>query len=618
MELAIPALALGALYLVTNQTASSSQPSTYSFDREARNEGSARIEGYEGLLPNTDVPDANYPEDRSFVSADTDLTSQLSTVNKYDTPSVYTDKYFDPASIAQMNRDLANSRGAGGASQEYTSLTGDKVNAEYYQHNNMVPFFGSTLRTRLIDENSNEGLLDSMQGAGSQYISKTERAPLFSPSDNLQWAHGMPSFSDFAQSRVNPSNKISNVKPFEEIRVRPGLGRGSDAENQSLGFNSGMMAREMWMPKTADQMRVSNNPKSSGLSMLGHEGPAMSMVTNRGHHAPVEKNRPDRVAELDQTRYFATVGAAGAAGPLHGSPVDRAEENRATATMSYVGAAGRHDTDGHYVEGEYMPTHRIQLGEANLGPVSGASRTDAYDADYGAKSSKKYTNNRSTANVDDYFGIVGGALGAVVAPLLDVLRPSKKQNTVGTLRPYQNAESTVKNSYLLNPGDRPAPTIRETTERSNGHMFMNSGQERTAYMITKPMDIYTNRRDTTAEYGGPMGVVGAKEIRPYDAEYRQRNNENKSSTIAGRMVPGNMSLLQSDVNVRSSAGMESDLTNRRPAAPTLPFITPGMSQIGEVRGQQQLYGGMETDRSNAYVLSALKSNPYAIQPLTGY
>jgi len=598
MELAIPALALGALYLVTNQ--SSILPK--------------KSEGYEGILPNTDVPDANYPEDRGVISADMDLTSELMTVNRYDTPKVYTDKYFDPAAIAQMNRDLGNFNG-GASNPEYTSLTGDKVNAEYYQHNNMVPFFGSTLRTRIINENSNEGLLDSMQGAGSQYLSKTERAPLFSPSDNMQWAHGMPSFTDFEQSRVNPSNKISNVKPFEEIRVRPGLGRG-DAEGQSLGFNSGMMAREMWMPKTADQLRVSNNPKASGFSMLGHEGPAMSSVTNRGYHAPVEKNRPDRVAELDQTRYFATVGAAGSSAPLHGVPVDRADPNRATATMSYVGAAGRHDTDAQYVEGEYMPSHRNQLGELPLGPVNGTTRTDIYDADYGAKSAKKYMNNRASANVDDYFGIVGGALGAVVAPLLDVLRPSKRQNTVGTLRPYQNAESTVKNSYLLNPGDRPGPTIRETTERSNGHMFVNSGQDRTAYMVTKPMDMYTNRRDTSVEYGG--SATGSKEVRPYDAEYRQRNNENKSSTIDGRMVPGHMSLLQSDVNVRSSAGMESDLMNRRPIAPSLPYVTPGVSQMGELRGQQQLYGGMESDRSNAYVLSALKSNPYAMTPLAGY
>ena len=253
-----------------------------------------------------------------------------------------------------------------------------------------------------------------------------------------------------------------------------------------------------------------------------------------------------------------------------------------------------------------------------FGPAEAIRRTDAYDADFGAKSAKKYTNNRSTSNVDDYFGIVGGALGAVVAPLLDVLRPSKKQNTVGTLRPYQNAESTVKNSYLMNPGDRPAPTIRETTEKSNGHMFVNSGQDRSAYMISKPMDVYTNRRDTTVEYGGACGAALAKEVRPYDAEYRQRNNENKSSTIDGRMVPGNMSLLQTDVNVRTRTGMEADLTNRRQHMPTLPFITPSTSQMGEMRGQQQLYGGMDADRNNAYVLSALKSNPYAMTPLTGY
>ena len=600
MELAIPLLALGALYLVTNQATKSS---------------TSKEEGYQGFTANNDISDVNYPEDRGIINSETDLTSELMTVNRYDTPQVYTDKYFDPASIAQMNRDLGNF--TGNTDTSYTSLTGDKVNSNYYQHNNMVPFFGSTLRTRIINENSNEGLLDSMQGAGSQYLSKTERAPLFSPSENLQWAHGMPSFSDFEQSRVNPSNKISNVKPFEEIRVRPGLGRG-DAEGQSLGFNSGMMAREMWMPKTADELRVSNNPKSSGISMLGHEGPAMSSVTNRGYQAPVQKNRPDRVTELDQTRYFATLGASGSAAPLHGVPVDRADPNRATATMSYVGAAGRHDTDAQYVEGEYMPSHRNQLGDVPLGPISGASRTDIYDTDFGAKSAKKYTNNRSTSNVDDYFGIVGGALGAVVAPLLDVLRPSKRQNTVGTLRPYQNPESTVKNSYLLNPGDRPAPTIRETTERTNGHMFINSGQDNTAYMVTKPMDMYTNRRDTSVQYGGPVGTTGAKEARTYDAEYRQRNNENKSSTIAGRMVPGNMALLQSDVNVRTTAGMEADLVNRRQNIPNLPYMTPGTSQMGEMRGQQQLYGGMEIDRSNSYVLSALKSNPYAIQPLTGY
>lgn len=597
MELAIPILALGALYIVNNQTKSNNP-----------------TEGYEGILPNTDVPDANFPEDRAFISADTDLTSRLSTVNKYDTPQVYTDKYFDPVSVAAMNA-AASSQSQ--SNSTYTSLTGDAVGTDYFQHNNMVPFFGSNLRTRLVNENSNEGLLDSMQGAGSQYLSKSEQAPLFSPSENLQWSHGMPSFTDFEQSRINVSHKISNVKPFAEIRVRPGLGRG-DAESESLGFNSGMMAREMWMPKTADQMRVASHQKASGITMLGHEGPAGSHIQNRGYHAPVEKNRPDRVAELDQTRYFATLGASGSAATMHGAPVDRDDPNRATATASYVGAAGRQDREGAYVEGEYMPSHRIQLGEVPLAPADLVGHSAAYDADYGIKSMRKYTNNRSTSNVDDYFGAVGGALGAVVAPLLDILRPSKKQNAIGTMRPYQNPESTVKNSYLMNPGDRPAPTIREMTEESKGHMFINSGQDRTAYMVSKPMDVYTNRRDTTTSYGGVAGSALAKEVRPYDAEYRQRNNEIKASTINGRMVPGNMSLLQTDVNVRTSNGMESDLAVRRAANPSMPYSTPSASHMGHVSGSQQLYSGASLERNDSYVLNALKSNPYAMQPLAGY
>ena len=592
MELAIPLLALGGLYLVSSKE----KPK----------------ENYEGILPNTDVPDVNFFEDREndVVNAETDITSELGTVNKYDTPKVYTDKYFDPVQIAKMNQAASNFNG-GSTSSSFTSMTGDKVGGDYFQHNNMVPFFGSTLRTRIINENSNEGLMDSMTGGGSQYMSKTERAPLFSPHDNLQWAHGTPSSSDFMQSRMNVSNKMSNVKPFEEIRVRPGLGK-SDNGVDSLGYNSGMMARESWLPKNVDQMRATNNPKPGGYSMFGHEGPAGSHIQNRGYQAPVQKNRPDRIAEFDESRYFATLGAGGAAAPMYGVPVDRPEENRATATTSYVGAAGK--GDGAYVDGEYMPSHHKDLAAYPIGPVDGVGHYGANEADYGVKSFKTYNNNRSTANVDDYFGAIGGALGAVVAPLLDVLRPSKRQNAIGTMRPYQNPESTVKNSYLMNPGDRPGTTIREMTESGNGHLFVNGTQDSNGYTITQPMDIYTNRRDTTTSYSGAMGTTLAKQSRTYDAEYRQRNNDIKSSTIDGRMVPGNMSLMQGDINMRNKT-LDNDLVSRREANASMPYATPDASKMGRVTGAQQLHSTSGIDRNESYVLSSLKSNPYAMRPL---
>jgi molecular chaperone DnaK len=85
----------------------------------------------------------------------------------------------------------------------------------------MVPFFGSNLRNQHVGSNATEGLLDSYTGTGSQAITKKEQSPLFEPHNNLQWANGVPNQSDFIQSRINPSARMANVKPFaEEAKIQ--------------------------------------------------------------------------------------------------------------------------------------------------------------------------------------------------------------------------------------------------------------------------------------------------------------------------------------------------------------------------------------------------------------
>jgi len=181
MELAIPGVALGLLYVITNQ----------------KNKDKGEAFTNKSQLPNVDIPNRNYPGEYPVVSTDNDLTSQLSTANRYDNGSgTYTDKYFNP--------NMNNSSVAPGQ-PTYYSLTGDKVDGSYFGHNNMVPFFGSRLRSQVADSNSNESVLDNYSGAGSQTMVKKEVAPLFSPHENLQWANGAPNASDFFQSRVNPS-----------------------------------------------------------------------------------------------------------------------------------------------------------------------------------------------------------------------------------------------------------------------------------------------------------------------------------------------------------------------------------------------------------------------------
>jgi hypothetical protein len=598
MELAIPGIALGLLYVVTNQ-----------------NKKSENFTNKSNELPNTDFPNRNYPEEYPVTSRETDLTSKLSTVNKFDSGTgVYTDKYFNANSVNNIIVDSYKSENKGAS---YYSLTGDKVDGSYFQHNNMVPFFGSHIRSRHVNENTNESVLDNYVGAGSQIITKKEVAPLFAPSENQQWSHGAPNMTDFYQSRVNPSMRMANVKPFADEKVAPGLGLGYTTQGAD-GYNSGMMHRETWMPKTADELRVDNNPKPTGLMLIGHEGPAMSktpQISNADNIGLQQKYRPERAWEWGQDRLFTTVGAE-KGNTLRSIEIDR-ETARQTSTTDYIGGAG-YNNSAEYLPGEYMPSHSQQLGEVPMAVANANGRNYANDADYGIKSKLAYPNNRTANHQESYFGLVSGSLGAAVAPLLDVLRPSRKSNVIGTLRPYQNPGTKVPESYIFNPADRPAPTIRETTEKSKFHMNVDRNQRGGAYEVAahQPID---NNRQTTGDfyYSGNAGAgAGTRQMKSYEAEYNQRNNDVKSSTIDGRLVPGNMKLMNSDINMRQ-VNRDDFLKNNRAVAGTMPYQTMDVANMGQLQGQNNLYQNIQMDRNNGEALNALKGNPYVLNHLSG-
>ena len=147
-------------------------------------------------------------------------------------------------------------------------------------------------------------ILDNMIGSGSQIRNKVEQAPLFKPQNGLQYANGAPNMSDFYKSRVNPSNRMANVKPWEEKKVAPGLNLGFDGKPTN-GFNNGIMARDNWKPKDVDELRTKNNPKLT-FELKDLEGPAVSHIKNIGMEGKVEKNRPDTYYENHENKWFTT------------------------------------------------------------------------------------------------------------------------------------------------------------------------------------------------------------------------------------------------------------------------------------------------------------------------
>lgn len=598
METVIPLIAIGGLYIISNQNKKQTQNHEESFINK------------HNILPNTDIPDVNYPSEYPPFTDENSKTTKLSTVNKYDTQHVYTDKYFNAEKNIEKTNSYSplNEGNIYDNDKKYYSLNGEKVSQDYFRHNNMVPYFGGHIRSRNVDAKANEQILDSYSGSGSQSFAKREQAPLFSPGENYHWGTGMPNFNDFYKSRVNPSSRMANVKPFEEELVGPGLGLGYTT-NGSDGFNSGMMNREAWMEKTVDDLRVSTNPKSSGLIALGHEGPAMHYVTNRGFLGNMEKNRPDTTFELGQDRLMTTVGLE--KGPTSRSiQVDRFV-SRPETTTEYAGVASNTNAS-FYIDGEYKESIKNQYGDVPLKPAFAGGKGHITESDYGIKTKNAYPNNRTANYQDKYFGPMGGVIGAVVAPLLDALRPSRKENTIGTLRPYQNAKACVNSSYMFNPNDKPLPTIREMTENSKFHLNTNL-QNRGAYAVADVQPSYTNRKDTDDFYyvGNSSAREGLRDMKNYQAEYNQRNNDIKSSTINGRLVQGNMNLYNGNINMISKP-KDNLLVNNRPLAPEGAKKSPSLYNTGKLSGSQELYQNIQLDRTQPELLNALKSNPYAI------
>jgi len=100
-------------------------------------------------------------------------------------------------------------------------------------------------------------------------------------------------------------------------------------------------------------------------------------------------------------------------------------------------------------------------------------------------------------------------------------------------------------------------------------------------------------------------------MRSYKAEYNQRNNDIKSSTIDGRMVSGNMKLYSANVNM-SSKHKDNDLVNNRPMTKNMPPPPPSTSSIGRMSGSQTLNQNINMERNTPDLTNALKSNPFVI------
>ena len=623
MELAIPIVALGGMYLVSNQNKKGNNGGS---NGNGNGNGNSAKESFvtntnlRNALPNTNVPVTNYPVMRLDTGSE---------INAYPAPNAVTDKYYN-ASVG--NRVLQNPNQFGNSYNPNTnpkrnpgfttpntvySLTGDPINQNDFQHNNMVPFFGAKIKGRTADANAVESVLDTMSGAGSQKIRKEERAPLFAPQNDLNFVNGMPNVSDFIQSRVMPGNKMANVKPWEEIRVGPGLDQGYTA-NGSDGFNSGMEARDKWVDRNVDQLRTLNNPKVT-FGLESHEGPAYNWnnlnAPTSETFGKVEKYLPDKFFLNTSDRWLTTTG-------IEKAQTARAKEvykpqSRVCTSSEYYGPDSNVTGTNTYAPNNYEPAKRPEYAGKPITNAHSSGKHAAGDNDYGRDGFKLLPNNRGTTKSHEG-GIIYGAMRAVVAPVLDFLRPSRKENAIGNIRLYGDVKPACGSSGIVyNPASRAPTTIKETTEGLLGfdHLNIDAQTSGSGYLANPQQAIYNQRDTTSVQYVGSSGGATNQGVGVYEAQYNQHNNVNKISTS---FTPGgSIGLFNPTENICVNRNDE----NCDPWIPNPVFRIsnpPGPQTYGKLDKYPQNYQeSVNCERIQPDILDAFRKNPYT-QSLHSY
>ena len=580
MELAVPFIALSSMYVISNQNKK----------KEDGSESFVNMGKPVNYLPNINEPIENYPVlNKSEVNnLGNSYPSNVQSTNDYLNQNEYYKKEKEGVKV-------------GTNVQQIHSLNGNTVPINDFVHNNMVPINGKT-REHNYNNNNTSSILDNYNGKGTQYLRKTEQAPLFKPHNDVQWTNGMPNMSNFLQSRVNPSMKNNMVKPFETVKV----GRGQEGESRDgcKGYNLGMNDREKWMPKTVDELRAINNPKEERI-ILSHEGPANSQIKNRGIQGEVQKNNPDTYYVNSKDRWFTTTGIE-VSGPAHGTQIVK-HSNRNELSAPVVGHANSAHRTASVAPKIYSDPKRFAVDSSDFVPPSfagdkgGLKNRDSYSL---------YANNRAINCQPDNFGaLFSKSIGAVVAPVLDYIKPCRKEEHVCNARVFGNmGTGEISAGYTEHP-NKPKITTKETTMYSSNGFVANHTNN--AYHTVKH-EIGQTQRDTTGNCGYVGGVGGTGNTMGqmvYDSVYNHTIDDKKEISVNSSRAPsGNTQIFNPNQNVLVSKPDVKECTNLMPPSSSR---GPNMETHGQIREVKEYdHQTYQDSRTDPQIISALKGNPY--------
>lgn len=553
--------------------------------------------------------------DNRMIEKHTDyaLENGSSGVNDYHNGNQTTDQFFDLGNFGKVGTERAEQTMQG---PSFKSLSGDTIHTNDFYHSNMAPFFGGKIRGAGPDVNTSELYLDSKVGGGSQHFSKREQAPLFKPQKDLHWVSGMPNQNDFLQSRVNTSNMHNNCKPWEEVRVGPSLS-GKPGIEGSGGFNSGLEYRESYMPKTVDELRTESNPKMT-YSLINHEGAAVSTVKNRGELGEYTYQGPDKFFVNTTDRYLVTTGNEKA--PRGRGVFELKDQSRTETSREYTGCAGKANNvqaamaPHNYDEPRRQPIYGMRVE----GPAYASGHNVPTSNDYSYSSYKLAPNNRSTTEQNTVFGAVKSVISSIMSPIVETMRPTRKENIVGNMIDRGNVGKAAHDGiYFVSPDMSAKTTYREMNPAGKQHVFVGNQHENhkfigNNYTLNEPAP---QHRDTTSHSYTGNAKSGNTGIQ-LQGHVRDNPRLNNNRIVTPARFHGNTNVLNTYVNnTRETARGQYNYNTVGQATHNRGMLGP--ENFAEVTTQTNDYRGFDhADRINPDLLQAFKNNPYT-HSLTG-
>jgi hypothetical protein len=577
MEFVVPVLAAGGMYLASQQER---DLATHECARKTSNN-----------TP-TVAPLPNYP-------TQTPVTQQ-NDVNYYGSANAATDRYFQQEVAIEKQ---------GAVPGQYLLLSGEHTDAAAFTHSNMQPFFGGSVKQPRTMPRGNESALDNLTGAGSQYVKKTEKAPLFQPRPDAHWANGMPSTSDFVQSRQVAGRYRTNDKPWESVNVGPGVGEGFSSDGAG-GFNSALAARDQWQPKTVDELRAKTNPKLTfdGVTLGGTH-----FAGKRGIQAHVQKNNQETAFELGPSRYLTTGGAE--VGPSGRPAQELPHQSRIETTRENWGTGASTSGGLQEVRGTYEAPKREQLNADGCYPgaavSAGAGAPGAATASYGRDGHVSTPNSRALTGGRSA-GFLGSAIAAVkslMTPFHEELRPTRRADVVGHCS-LGLAGSDVSAGTARSAVDNLRITKKEVAVANCRTPIAGAQTAVQNQRVYDEQSMHTNRGETLRAFTPAGGATaGSSKPRDHSGDYATSRGPDKENTLAGRTNHGTGALFTGQyASVRP--GDRLDHSAHVLGVGSQIGEPPSAATIGNQSHHIPLHSGT-AERLHDNVQAQFNANPYA-------